>query len=38
MDLVRKVSQLHDDGADGSVMFHKKLSRPQFSEFDTSRV
>jgi transposase len=33
VDLAKNVFQLHGAAADGSVMFRKKLSRPQFQRF-----
>lgn len=33
VDLAKNVFQLHGAVADGSVMFRKKLSRPQFQRF-----
>ncbi len=33
VDLAKNVFQLHGAAADGSVMFRKKLSRPQFARF-----
>ena len=33
VDLAKNVFQLHGAAADGSVIFRKKLSRPQFSRF-----
>ena len=33
VDLAKNVFQLHGAAADGSVLFRKKLSRPQFQRF-----
>ena len=33
VDLAKNVFQLHGATADGSVIFRKKLSRPQFHRF-----
>ena len=33
VDLSKNVYQLHGAAADGSVVFRKKLSRPQFARF-----
>ena len=33
VDLAKNVFQLHGAAADGSVLFHKKLTRPQFQRF-----
>ena len=33
VDLAKNVFQLHGAAADGSVVFRKKLSRPQFARF-----
>ena len=33
VDLAKNVFQLHGAAADGSVVFRKKLSRPQFRKF-----
>jgi transposase len=33
VDLAKNVFQLHGAGADGSVVFRKKLSRPQCARF-----
>ena len=33
VDLAKNVFQLHGAGADGSVVFRKKLSRVQFHKF-----
>lgn len=33
VDRAKNVFQLHGAAADGSVMFRKKLSRPQFARF-----
>ena len=33
VDLAKNVFQVHGAGADGSVLFRKKLSRPQFARF-----
>jgi transposase len=33
VDLAKNVFQLHGAAADGTVLFRKKLSRPQFQRF-----
>ena len=33
VDLAKNVFQVHGAAADGSVLFRKKLSRPQFARF-----
>lgn len=33
VDLAKNVFQMHGAAADGSVVFRKKLSRPQFARF-----
>ena len=33
VDLAKNVFQVHGSGADGSVLFRKKLARPQFARF-----
>ena len=33
VDLAKNVFQVHGAAADGSVVFRKKLSRPQFERF-----
>lgn len=33
VDMAKNVFQVHGATADGSVMFRKKLSRPQFTRF-----
>ncbi len=33
VDLAKNVFQVHGAAADGSVVFRKKLSRPQFARF-----
>ncbi len=33
VDLAKNVFQLHGAAADGSVLFRKKLTRPQFQRF-----
>ena len=33
VDLAKNVFQVHGAAADGSVLFRKKLSRPQFTRF-----
>ena len=37
VDLAKNVFELHGAAADGSVVFRKKLSRPQFIRFATGR-
>lgn len=37
VDLAQNVFQLHGAAADGSVLFRKKLSRPQFQRFMGNR-
>jgi hypothetical protein len=37
VDLAKNVFQLHGAAADGSVVFRKKLSRPQFARFAAGR-
>jgi hypothetical protein len=37
-DLAKNVFQLHGVAVDGSVVFRKKLSRPQFARLVVSRV
>jgi len=38
VDLAKDAFQVHDTAADRSVLFRKKLSRPQFVCFAASRV
>ena len=38
VDLAKNVFQVHGVAADGSVVFRKKLSRPQFAGLAASRV
>ena len=38
VDLAKNVFQVHGAAADGSVVFRKKLSRPQFARLSASRV
>jgi hypothetical protein len=38
VDLAKNVFLVHCAAADGSVLFRKKLSRPQFARLATSRV
>ena len=37
LDLAKNVFHLHGAAADGSVLFRKKLSRPQFQRFMGNR-
>lgn len=37
LDSAKNVFQAHRAGADGFVLFRKKLSRPQFARFAPSR-
>jgi transposase len=37
VDLAKNVFQVHGAAADGTVLFRKKLSRPQFQRFMTER-
>jgi transposase len=38
VDLAKNVFQLHGAASDGSVVFRKKLSRPQFARFMADHV
>ena len=38
VDLAKNVFQLHGAAADGSIIFRKKLSRPQLARLAASRV
>ena len=37
VDLAKNVFQVHGAAADGSVLFRKKLSRPQFARFSRTK-
>ena len=37
VDLAKNAFQLHGAAADGSILFHKKLSRGQVAGLDASR-